>query len=73
MRRRIGRKERTRVNQERLADKLSTRHTGRTEPYDILTADGAQRVIDAALELLASSGVVFEPGSEALEILADHG
>ena len=73
MRRRIGRKERTRINQERLADKLSTQHVGKTEPYGILAADGAQRIIDASLELLESSGVVFEPGSEALEILADNG
>ena len=73
MRRRIGRKERTRVNQERLADKLSARHVGKTAPYDILAADGAQRIIDASLELLASSGVVFEPGSEATEIFADNG
>jgi len=73
MQRRIGRKERTRINQERLADKLSTQHVGKTEPYDILAADGAQRIIDASLELLESSGVVFEPGSEALEILADNG
>ena len=73
MRRRIGRNERIRVNQERLAAKLSTRHAGKTEPYDILAADGAQRIIDASLDLLASSGVVFEPGSEALEILADNG
>ena len=73
MRRRLGRKERIRRNQERLADKLSTRHTGKTEPYDILAADGAQRIINASLELLESSGVVFEPGSEALQILADNG
>jgi len=73
MRRRIGRKERIRVNQERLADKLSTRHVGKTGPYDILAADWAQKIIDASLELLESSGVVFEPGSEALEILADNG
>jgi len=73
MRRRIGRKERTRINQERLADKLSIRHVGKTAPYDILAADGAQRIIDASLELLESSGVVFEPGSEALEVLADNG
>jgi len=61
MRRRIGRKERIRENQERLADSLSTRHVGKTEPYDILVADRAQRIIDASLELLESSGVVFEP------------
>jgi len=73
MRRRIGRSERTRRNQQRLADKLSTRHTGNTEPYDILAADGAQRIIDASLDLLSSSGAVFEPGSEALEIFADNG
>ena len=73
MRRRVGRKERTRINRARLADKLSARHVGKTEPYDILAADGAQRIIDASLELLESSGVVFEPGSEALEIFADNG
>ena len=73
MRRRIGRKERIRENQEKLADGLSTRHVGKTEPYDILAADRAQRIIDASLEMLESSGVVFEPGSEALEILADNG
>jgi len=56
-----------------LAEKLPSRHVGRTEPYDILAADAAQRIIDASLELLESSGVVFEPGSEALQILADNG
>ena len=73
MRRRIGRKERIRENQEKLAEKLSSRHVGKTAPYDILAGDGAQRIIDASLELLESSGVVFEPGSEALDILADNG
>ena len=73
MRRRVGRKERTRINREMLAEKLPSRHVGRTEPYDILAADAAQRIIDASLELLESSGVVFEPGSEALQILADNG
>jgi len=73
MRRRIGRKERIRENREKLADRLSTRHVGKTAPYDILAADRAQRIIDASLEQLESSGVVFEPGSEALEILADNG
>ena len=73
MRRRMGRKERIRLNRERIAHRLSNRHVGNTEPYDILSADGAKRVIDASLELLESSGVVFEPGSEALEILADNG
>jgi len=46
---------------------------GRNAPYDILAVDEAQRIIDAAMELLDTSGVVFEPGSQALQIFTDNG
>lgn len=73
MRRRVGRKKRANTAPRGLSEKPSTRHVGRTAPYDLLAADAANHIIDAAIELLDTSGVAFEPGSEALEILADNG
>jgi trimethylamine---corrinoid protein Co-methyltransferase len=48
-------------------------HHGPTAPYEPLVAEAAQRLIDAALGLMHDSGVAFEPGSEALEILRSAG
>lgn len=44
-------------------------HAGATAPYDPVSAEQAQRLIDGALTLLRDSGVAFEPGSEALALL----
>ena len=44
-------------------------HAGATAPYDPVSAEQAQRLIDGALTLMRDSGVAFEPGSEALTIL----
>jgi len=44
-------------------------HAGATAPYEPVSAEQAQRLIDGALTLMRDSGVAFEPGSEALTIL----
>ena len=44
-------------------------HAGATAPYDPVSAEQTQRLIDGALTLMRDSGVAFEPGSEALAIL----
>jgi len=44
-------------------------HAGATAPYDPVSAEQAQRLIDGALTLMRDSGVAFEPGSAALAIL----
>jgi trimethylamine:corrinoid methyltransferase-like protein len=48
-------------------------HYGLTAAYAPLPAEQAQRLIDSALTLLRDSGVVFEPGTEALDILRAGG
>ncbi len=48
-------------------------HHGATAPYEPISAEQAQRLIDAAIILMRDSGVAFEPGSEALEILRASG
>ncbi|HYB33161.1 MAG TPA: trimethylamine methyltransferase family protein, partial [Steroidobacteraceae bacterium] len=48
-------------------------HHGLTAAYEPIAAQGAQRLIDAALTLLHDSGVAFEPGSAALDILRAGG
>lgn len=48
-------------------------HDATMQPYAPLPSATAQLLIDAALELLADSGVAFEVGSEALEILKRGG
>ena len=66
---------------ERTDDTLSVRISGidttfdltSVAAYDILAIDEAQCIIDAAMELLGTSGVVFEPGSQALQIFTDNG
>ncbi len=68
-----GRNRKRRSAANSVVEKHSRRHVGNTAPYDILGADSAQRIIDGAIELLDTSGVVFEPGSEALEIFAARG
>ena len=48
-------------------------HDATLRPYDPLAEGTADLLIDAALELLADSGVAFEVGSEALSILRAGG
>jgi len=48
-------------------------HDATLQPYDPLGTATADLLIDAALELLAESGVGFEVGSEALSILRAGG
>ena len=40
-------------------------HHGPTAPYSLLTEQQLEEVFAAALTLLAETGVVFEPGTEA--------
>src|SRR6516165_2167484 len=44
-------------------------HQGATAPYEPISPEQAERLIDGALVLMRDSGVAFEPGSEALAIL----
>ena len=44
-------------------------HQGATAPYEPISPEQAERLIDGALVLMRDSGVAFEPGSEALSIL----
>lgn len=48
-------------------------HNGPTAPYEPLAAGLDQQLIDGALTLMRDSGVAFELGSEALEILRGAG
>jgi trimethylamine---corrinoid protein Co-methyltransferase len=48
-------------------------HAGATAPYEPVTAEQAQRLIEAALVLMRDCGVAFEPGSQALQILRAAG
>ena len=71
--RKVGRRKRARSARKIFSESFSTSHVGRTAPYDILAVEEAQAIIDATIELLDTSGVVFEPGSQALQILSDNG
>jgi trimethylamine--corrinoid protein Co-methyltransferase len=48
-------------------------HHGTTAPYEPVSAEEAERLIEAALILMRDSGVAFEAGSEALAILQTSG
>lgn len=48
-------------------------HRGPTAPYAPLPQDTVVQLVDAALELMADSGVAFEPGSEAITHFASAG
>ena len=71
-RRRTGRRGRRRDDSGGTAS-IKTPHDGATSPYAPLSEAGIDRLINAALELLAESGVAFEPGSAALDYLQDGG
>ena len=51
----------------------SGRHAGWTQPYQPLTPTDVSLIIDTALKLVATSGVIFEPGSEADDLLTGAG
>ncbi len=44
-----------------------------TSAYDVLSDDGAQQVIDAALEVMRDVGVGFEPDQRAIDFFRDAG
>ena len=48
-------------------------HHGATAPYEPLAGDLAQQLIDGAVTLMHDSGVAFEQGSEAIELLRAAG
>lgn len=48
-------------------------HSGATAHYDPLSTEQVERIVHAALSLLATSGVVFEPGTEAETIFRRAG
>jgi trimethylamine--corrinoid protein Co-methyltransferase len=49
------------------------RHAGGTRPYAPLTDAEADLIVDTAIRLVATSGVVFEPGTEADDLLRAAG
>jgi len=51
----------------------SRRHVGPTRPYLPLGDAEADKIINTAISLIATSGVVFEPGSEADDLLRSAG
>jgi len=51
----------------------SRRHAGATRPYQPLTDAEVDKIINTAISLLATSGAVFEPGSEADDLLRAAG
>ncbi len=51
----------------------SRRHAGATRPYLPLSEAEADKIIDTAISLLATSGAVFEPSSEADDMLREAG
>ena len=48
-------------------------HSGATAPYNPLTSQEVDRILAAAIYLLAESGVCFEPGTEADSLLSTAG
>lgn len=50
-----------------------TKHFGPTPAYGPLKDGEVTKVIDTALALMESSGIVFEPGTEADDLLRDYG
>jgi len=48
-------------------------HHGPTAPYEAISADKIDRIIEGAIRVLHESGVVFERGSEALALLRAAG
>lgn len=68
---RISRRPR-RVTAEREAADRGLHH-GATASYQPLSDEGAQRLIDGAITLMSDSGVAFEVGSEAEQILRSSG
>ncbi len=69
----MRRSHRRKQSIEAEATRLSRRHAGPTRPYMPLSDAEADKIVDTAISLLASSGVVFEPGSEADGMLCGAG
>ena len=44
-------------------------HAGPTPPYEFMSDAEVTRIIDTVITLMASSGIVFEPGTEADDLL----
>ena len=65
---RTGRRPRQSAAQAQAAADVGL-HYGATAPYEPISAEQGQRLVDAALILMRDCGVAFEPGCEALEIL----
>lgn len=51
----------------------NTCHAGPTPAYEPLSKAGVAKIVDTAISLMASSGVVFEPGTEADDLLRNAG
>ena len=48
-------------------------HAGPTPPYEFMSDAEVTRIIDTVITLMASSGIVFEPGTEADDLLRKAG
>jgi trimethylamine--corrinoid protein Co-methyltransferase len=68
---RVSRRPRRASVEQKSAD--AGLHHGPTAAYDPLPAARAQELIDGALGLMRDSGVGFESGTEAIELLRDGG
>ena len=55
------------------APKDRGRHAGPTPPYGFMSDAEVTRVIETAITLMASSGIVFESGTEADDLLQNAG
>lgn len=68
------RRGRTRkLHSDAIAVRPETRHFGPTPAYGPLSPEDVTKVVDTAISLMETSGIVFEPGTEADELLAAYG
>lgn len=56
-----------------IAQRPETRHFGPTPAYGPLSDADVTKVVDTAISLMATSGIVFEPGTEADDLLRAYG
>ncbi|MBL8907414.1 MAG: trimethylamine methyltransferase family protein [Rhizobiales bacterium] len=73
MRRGAARSERTKTPTTDARSPDRGLHSAATRPYQPLHAEGVKTLIEAAISLLADSGVVFDPETEAAEIFSRAG
>ncbi|MCB2126725.1 MAG: trimethylamine methyltransferase family protein [Albidovulum sp.] len=65
--------QRQRTAPEAAAPQPRGTHAASSRPYDTIAPTDAERIVDAALTLLAEIGLRFEPGTEAEALLTQAG